>query len=209
MKSILLISASLVGLVVTIALIGDRRGVAESSDSDSRIQQGFASAPVPLDLRGKNRALVGLGSYLVNTNACVDCHTREAGQPVWFVTGGSPFLGQPEQINTAHYLWGGGVFMAPDLQGKLHRVISRNLTPDASGLPAGYTFEEFRFVIRTGTDLKNLEPHIPSADHDLLQVMLWPLFDDLTDHDLRAIYEYLSAIPCVEGPPGLPPHPCH
>jgi hypothetical protein len=45
--------------------------------------------------------------------------------------------------------------------------------------------------------------------------MPWPLFDDLTDHDLHAMYEYLSAIPCLEGPPNLPglpvlpPHPCH
>ncbi len=180
----------------------------------SRIRRGFAIAPVPLNLEGKDCALVGLGSYLVNTNECVDCHTRQDGQPAWFVTGGNPFLGQPEQINTAHYLWGGGRFMARDLQGNLHPVISRNLTPDASGLPAGYTLERFLLVMHTGIDLKNLEPHIPSAEHDLLQVMPWTLFDDLTDHDLRAMYEYLSAIPCVEGPPAsiypnLPPHPCN
>lgn len=194
---------------------GQFQKTAESDDANegqdpeqSRIRRGFAIAPVPLNTQGKNCALVGLGSYLVNTNECVDCHTRQPGQPNWFVTGGSPFLGQPEQINTAHYLWGGGVFNARDAQGNLHPVISRNLTPDASGLPAGYTFEQFRFVIRTGTDLKNLEPHIPSDSQDLLQVMPWPLFDDLTDHDLRAMYEYLRAIPCVEGPPGLPPHPC-
>src|ERR1051326_8243225 len=42
---------------------------------ESKIQQGFALAPVPLDLRGKNRALVGLGSYIVNTGGCNDCHT--------------------------------------------------------------------------------------------------------------------------------------
>jgi len=32
-----------------------------------------------------------------------------------------------------------------------------------------------------------------------LQVMPWPNFKDLSDHDLRAIYEYLKAVPCVEG----------
>jgi len=31
--------------------------------------------------------------------------------------------------------------------------------------------------------------------------MPWPTFQSMTDHDLRAIYEYLSAIPCIEGPP--------
>jgi hypothetical protein len=43
--------------------------------SDSRIERGFDIAPVPLKLEGKNRALVGLGSYLVNAvAACNDCH---------------------------------------------------------------------------------------------------------------------------------------
>ena len=27
--------------------------------------------------------------------------------------------------------------------------------------------------------------------------MPWPNFQDLTDYDIRAIYEYLSAIPCI------------
>ena len=37
-----------------------------NDDGGSRIQRGLASAPVPLDLAGKNRALVAQGSYLVN-----------------------------------------------------------------------------------------------------------------------------------------------
>lgn len=41
------------------------------------MKQGLAIAPVHLDLRGKNRALVGVGSYLVNAvSDCNDCHTR-------------------------------------------------------------------------------------------------------------------------------------
>jgi len=41
----------------------------------------------------------------------------------------------------------------------------------------------------------------------LLQIMPWPAYQDITDHDLAAIYAYLSAIPCidtvVEGQPQL------
>jgi len=37
-----------------------------------------------------------------------------------------------------------------------------------------------------------------------LMERIWPAFQDMTDHDLLAIYEYLSAIPCIEGDPGLP-----
>jgi hypothetical protein len=40
-----------------------------------------------------------------------------------------------------------------------------------------------------------------TVDGNLLQVMPWPDFQDMTEHDMRAIYEYLSAIPCITGPP--------
>ena len=39
---------------------------AHDDGDESRVRQGLRIAPVPLDLRGKNRALVGTGSYLVN-----------------------------------------------------------------------------------------------------------------------------------------------
>jgi hypothetical protein len=35
---------------------------------------------------------------------------------------------------------------------------------------------------------------------DLLQIMPWPLLRSMTEHEMRAIYEYLSAIPCIAGP---------
>jgi hypothetical protein len=53
------------------------KAAAGGDDSESRIQKGFASAPVNLNLTGKNRALVGLGSYLVNTAGdCNGCHHK-------------------------------------------------------------------------------------------------------------------------------------
>jgi hypothetical protein len=47
----------------------------------------------------------------------------------------------------------------------------------------------------------------PPFDGELLQIMPWPIFHNMTDHDLRAIYEYLPAIPCIAGPPA--PSPLH
>src|SRR5215475_14879760 len=70
-----------------------------------QILRGFEIAPVKLNLKGKDWALVGLGSYLVNTTGCNDCHTH----PNW-ADGHNPFLGQPERINTAQYLSGGRLF---------------------------------------------------------------------------------------------------
>jgi hypothetical protein len=34
-------------------------------------------------------------------------------------------------------------------------------------------------------------------DGHILQVMHWPDFQDMTDQDFRAIYEYLSALPPI------------
>ncbi|HKW61771.1 MAG TPA: hypothetical protein VJN89_04430 [Candidatus Acidoferrum sp.] len=39
-----------------------------------------------------------------------------------------------------------------------------------------------------------------SLNGDVLQVAPWPTFQNMTDHDLRAIYEYLKAVPCNPGP---------
>ena len=48
----------------------------------TRIRIGFEIAPVPLNLRGKDRALVGLGSYIVNAQSgCNDCHTNPPFAP--------------------------------------------------------------------------------------------------------------------------------
>ena len=31
----------------------------------------------------------------------------------------------------------------------------------------------------------------------LLQVMPWPVYSNMTDRDLKAVYEFLRSIPCV------------
>jgi hypothetical protein len=175
--------------VVAAMLIGPTLAKADD-DSESRIKRGFAIAPVKLNLVEKNRALVGLGSYLVNAvGGCNDCHTNPN-----YATGGNPFLGQPKQVNVTGYLAGGRVFNPPG-------VVSRNLTPDKTALPeGGVLFDIFLRTMRTGFDRIQAHPQLSP----LLQVMPWPVFQDMTDHDLRAVYAYLSAIPCVEDPPNVP-----
>lgn len=185
--------------------------------SDSRIERGFDIAPVPLNLEGKNRALVGLGSYLVNAvAACNDCH--DAGPQTQYEPGGNPFFAQRKKINPATYL-GGGQDFGPLLPtpGSPH-IVSRNLTPDKTGLPeGGRPFPEFLQILRTGVDMDHVHPPCsstvttnclpPPLDGNLLQIMPWPTFQNLNEHDIRAIYEYLSAVPCIDGPP--PPSLLH
>ncbi len=176
---------------------------------DPRIEQGFDIAPVKLDMDGKDWKLVGLGSYIVNGFAsCNDCHS--AGTATQYLPTGNPYFGLPKQTNPATYLGGGRAFAFPEAT--FPNIISRNLTPDKTGRPeGGHTFAEFRKIMRTGVDMDHVHPPCsatvttncltPPFDGDLLQVMPWPNYQGLTDHDLRAIYEYLKAVPCVAGPP--------
>ena len=213
-------SATMTVLIAMIVFSSIPRGQAQDekreNSSESRIQLGFLIAPVPLNLTRKDRSLVGLGSYLVNAVAgCNGCHS--AGPATQYVRGGNPYFGQTDRTNPATYLGGGRDFgplvpNSPD-------IISRNLTPDKTGrAEGGHTFEEFQQIMRTGVDMDHA--HRPCSatvttnclprpfDGDLLQIMPWPDFKSMSDRDLRAIYEYLSAIPCLEGGPGEPANRC-
>ncbi len=139
-----------------------------------RIAKGIRIAPVPLNLSGLDRNLVGLGSYLVNAVAgCNDCHSLQQ-----FAPGGDPYLGQKKKINQTDYLAGGRAF-GP--------FVSPNVTPDARRRPAGLTLARFVQVMRTGVD--------PDDSSRLLQVMPWPAYQDMQYGDLKAIYAYLQAVP--------------
>ena len=185
----MLVFASVFLLSVVVKTQGRGNATNASNDNESsKIQIGFAIAPVPLNMAGKNPALVGLGSYIVNAQAdCAGCHSTPT-----YAAGGDPHLGQPEQISVATYLGGGGDLFGP--------FVPRNLTPNAEGRPAGLTLDRFLQVLNTGADLKGRAPFVPSPQNDLLQVMPWPIFQKMTDREKMAIYEYLSSIPCLEGP---------
>lgn len=212
-------AASAVAAAVIIAASTTPARVAHAqSGGDSRVSIGLAAAPVPLNLANKNLALVGLGSYYVNVvGDCNGCHS--AGPPTQYAKGGNPYMNQPKQVNPKTYLGGGRDFGA--LIPNSAHIISRNLTPDASGLPiGGDTFDHFVEVIRTGMDPDHLHPPCTGApnancipapfDGNLLQIMPWPNLKDLSDNDLRAIYEYLSTVPCVQGNyPNEPANRCN
>jgi hypothetical protein len=182
MKPNVVMSVSLFVLLVALGIASHGQAVqAAAAVSQSQIQRGFAVAPVHLDLKGRNRALVGLGSYIVNAQGgCNDCHTAPPYTK-------DPFsaLGAPKEVNAACYL-GGGVAFGPPGPGT---PVSRNITPFEDGKPAGLTFAQFLHVIRTGED--------PDNPGHVLEVMPWPVYGDMTERDLRAVYEYLSAIPPV------------
>jgi hypothetical protein len=180
----LLALAVLVGVCITAA------SVVLPAQGGSTVQIGAAIAPVPLNMKGLNPALVREGSYIVNAQGgCNDCHTVPSYAP-----GGNPFFGQPEIVNGPCYLAGGALF-GP--------FVSRNLTPRANGLPANRTLEQFKQILRHGTDFR-------ADDTPILQVMPWPVYGKMSDHDIEAVYEYLRAIPSIIQRPAFctaPPPP--
>lgn len=136
--------------------------------------------PIKLDLSGKNRNQVYLGSYIVNAQGgCVDCHSCPPYAP-----GHNPYLGETKQFNAVTYLAGGKAF-GP--------FVADNITPNAKGRPAGLTLNQFKQVLRTGQD-----PHTPG---NILQVMPWPVYGMMSDYDIEAVYAYLSSIPRVAKQP--------
>lgn len=174
MKKVWIASASLAALIFMAGVFTVAHSEEESNDESNQIRIGLAIAPTRLNLHGKDIRKVGLGSYIVNAqSACADCHSCPT-----YAAGHNPYLGQPKQFNNTNYLAGGTPF-GP--------FTSANITPDATGKPAGLTSEEFLHVIHTGQD--------PDGSGRLLQVMPWPTFQDMSDDHLRAVYEYLRAIP--------------
>lgn len=231
------------GAVLTmgvIALAGQfsipRSMLAQDSGDDaeaSRIKLGFEIAPVPLNLDGRDRDLVGLGSYWVNAvSDCNFCHTSGGPPNFNFLARHNPYflLQGPKKTDPATYLAGGSPFttalpfnVGPGLPYGTYLgpiIVSRNLTPNKYGLPeGGKTLAQFMEVLRTGVDQDHIHPTCttafprpsppycipPPVDGSRLQIMPWPDFQNMSDHDIEAIYEYLSAIPCIDNKTSIPP----
>jgi len=238
---------SLVGAALAVMLMRSPAVQAQADwngDEGSLIKIGFEIAPVPLNLEGKNRDLVGLGSFIVNAQGdCNGCHTAGGPPNFNYAKGGNPYFGQQTKTDPTTYLAGGtdfgpavppsaavggfppgsqppsyppaeyGEYVGPD-------IITRNLTPDKTGrAEGGRTLEQFKEIMRKGTDFDHIHPTCtaalptptpanclpPPVDGNLLQVMPWPVFHNMTDHQIEAIYEYLGAIPCIDNTFSAPP----
>ncbi len=223
-----LVCATVIGFGLT---LGSQSGRADNDNNGAQdemqmIQIGLnIASQLNLTIGNKDPNMVGLGSYLVNViGDCNGCHS--AGPTTEFLPGGNPYLlpgakppffGGTKKVNPATYLGGGrdfGTFGPGPTD-----IISRNLTPDKTGLPeGGHTLAQFITIMRTGVDMDGAHPscapgqtsHCVSFPFNgaLLQVMRWPAFQSMTDRQLTAMYTYLSVVPCLEGGPGEPAHRC-
>jgi mono/diheme cytochrome c family protein len=136
------------------------------------------------------------GEYIVKTSACHDCHTPAkmgangpepdmsrmlSGHPETIKVSKPPSLenGWMAATTTTFTAWTGpwGISYAA------------NLTPDPSGLSA---WDEGMFIraIREGKHMGTSRPILPP--------MPWPVYRNLTDDDLKAVFAYLKTIPPVK-----------
>ena len=220
-------AAPLVALLV-IVLAGmavfSPRGRAASDDSfdPGRVERGLAIAPVHLTYKPEDRNLVGFGSWLVNAvGDCNGCHNGGSAPNFNYAANFNPYFAQPTKVDPTVYLSGGQDFGQVAIDANFNpigpHIISRNLTPNYTGkAEGGNTFAQFLQIIRHGKDLDHLHPPcstdpsnpnclfalpgVNPVDGNLLQVMPWPTFNNMSNQDLFAIYSYLSAVPCLSGP---------
>lgn len=154
--------AGSLAILFTVGLVLSNLSPVQAESEASLSKHGLSIAPVPLNLQGKNVELVGYGSYLVN--AVSDCNGGHSqGPPTEYAPGGNPYFSQkPTKVNPATYL-GGGRDFGPLIPGSAD-IVSRNLTPDKTGMAAGgHTFEEFRTILRTGVDPDKIHPPCAGA----------------------------------------------
>src|SRR5260370_24673704 len=122
-------------LIATVAVATMLEQPEVGADEISQILRGYEiiseifRKKTKLNFFGKDWALVGLGSYLVNSTGCNDCPTHPN-----YAANHNPYLGQPKQLNTDVYLSGGRIFgpVATPI------AVSANIQPDkTTGRPAG------------------------------------------------------------------------
>jgi hypothetical protein len=219
------LATSAVGIVFLAAMqLRPLKVHADERGSDQDLAEiGLHIAPVELNLTDKDRTLVGLGSFIVNAQAdCNGCHTSS---PTGAEYGASnnpfllpPYNTRPWKVVAQYYLGGGQIFGPAGLgvssgpysagPGNGPLVVSRNLTPDYTGLPeGGHTLKQFLNIMRTGHDYDQLHLNCGGSvttncvysptNGAVLQVMPWPAFSSMTEYQLTAIWTYLSAVPCV------------
>lgn len=138
--------------------------------------------------------LVKKGEYLVSVMGCADCHSPKTFGPNGPVPDKERFLsGHPQNDplpainNDAAKSW---ILFAQDgtaSVGPWGVSFGANLTPDETGIGT-WTEEQFDRALRKGM-YKGIE-----GTRTLLPLMPWPVYSNLKDEDVKAIFNYLKSI---------------
>jgi len=118
--------------------------------------------------------VINYGRYMITAAACFDCHTLiERGQYT-----GEPFAG-------------GNEYPMPD--GSV--VTAANITPHETGI-GNWTKEQF--ISRFKAFSKEIYTPRRVEQGQFQTIMPWPMYAEMDEEDLGAIYEYLQTIKPVE-----------
>ncbi|MBI3347647.1 MAG: c-type cytochrome [Burkholderiales bacterium] len=150
------------------------------------------------------------GHYLVNTSGCMDCHTplkMGAHGPEPDVA--RRLSGHPQElVITAPVAVPAGPWMAVTavtataFSGPWGVSFTANLTPDMETGLGRWSEEDFVQTIRTGRHLGRGRPVLPP--------MPIPVYNQMTDDDLKAVFAYLKSLPPIRNKvpePLLPAQP--
>jgi mono/diheme cytochrome c family protein len=151
-------------------------------------------------------AKVERGKYIVSSSGCHDCHTpwkvgpngpgpdmsrALSGHPQDFVMPPAPDVPQPWLMTAAatNTAWAGPWGVS----------FTANLTSDPETGIGKWSPRNFRDTIRTGRHF--------GRGRAILPPMPWPVYRNLTDEDLDAVFAYLQTVPPIRNrvPQPLPP----
>ena len=177
--------------------------VCQQSASQTKTPAQKAPAATAPAQRAAAQSPVERGKYLVTMAGCHDCHTPKtpAGEPDMK----RQFAGHPANEKLAAVPAG---LIAPDKWGAVTNnnltawvggwgvSFAPNLTPDrATGLGT-WTADMFVKALRTGKHRGDGRAILPP--------MPWPMYKDMTEADLRAMFTYLQSIPPINNMAPLP-----
>lgn len=155
------------------------------------------------------RDRVERGRYLVNTSGCMDCHTSmKMGLNGPERDMSLLLAGHPQQVViTAPVAPPAGPWVAvvsataTAVSGPWGVSFAANLTPDDETGLGRWSEQDFVQTIRTGRHL--------GRGREVLPPMPIPVYSQMTDDDLKAVFAYLKSLPPVRNkvPEPLPPLP--
>jgi mono/diheme cytochrome c family protein len=148
----------------------------------------------------KKADIVARGKYLVTVGGCNDCHTPKVFTQMGPMPDSTRLLSGHSAASTLPEIpqnvlgpdkW--GALTTNDLTawaGPWGVSFARNLTPDTTTGLGSWTPEMFVKALRTGKDM--------GEGRDILPPMPWLNFAQMTNQDLRAIFEYLRSLKPIE-----------
>ena len=189
---------SLIVLLGLLALMA----VAYSQSETKKTPEGTAGA-------ASNAAQVKRGQYLVTVSGCIDCHAPKIftakgpePDPALFLSGApaNTKLGDLPANFIGPNAW--GAVCTNDMTtwvGPWGVSFAANLTPDEATGIGSWTEDSFVQSIRTGKHM--------GSGREILPPMPWPMYRNMTDQDLKAIFAYLKSLKPVtnEVPQPIPP----